>query len=56
MAACSGGVDWATFMKPFLLANSEISNKTELLDLCNAIIKRYWKGLRALSPFMLLMY
>ncbi|KAJ8940310.1 hypothetical protein NQ318_014383 [Aromia moschata] len=31
MAASSGGVDWATILKPFLSANYETSNKAELL-------------------------
>ncbi|KAJ8931539.1 hypothetical protein NQ314_015528 [Rhamnusium bicolor] len=39
MAASSGGVDWATILKPFLSANYETSNKTELIDLCSAIVK-----------------
>lgn len=42
MAASSGGVDWDTFLKPFLSVTSEISNKTDLLDLCTAILKRYF--------------
>lgn len=41
MAASSGGVDWATILKPFLSTNNETSNKAELLELCSAIIKRY---------------
>lgn len=41
MAASSGGLDWATFLKPFLSVNSENSNKNELFDLCTAILKRY---------------
>ncbi|CAH1990557.1 unnamed protein product [Acanthoscelides obtectus] len=39
MAASSGGVDWATILKPFLSSNYDYSNKTELLELCSAVIK-----------------
>ncbi|KAJ8985586.1 hypothetical protein NQ317_015077 [Molorchus minor] len=39
MAASSGGVDWATILKPFLSANYKTSNKVELLELCTAIVK-----------------
>lgn len=48
MAANSGGVDWDLFLKPFLSANNEIFNKTDLLDLCTAIEKRYYNILREL--------
>lgn len=41
MAASSGGVDWDTFLKPFLSVTSENSYKTDLLDLCSVILKRY---------------
>lgn len=41
MAASSGGVDWATILKPFLSVNYETSNKAELIELCSAIVKRY---------------
>ncbi|XP_074029001.1 E3 ubiquitin-protein ligase-like protein poe [Leptinotarsa decemlineata] len=39
MAASSGGVDWTSVLKPFLSANYETSNKTELIELCSAIVK-----------------
>lgn len=40
MAANSGGVDWATFLKPFLSVTNDISNKNDLLDLCATILRR----------------
>ncbi|KAL3276929.1 hypothetical protein HHI36_012295 [Cryptolaemus montrouzieri] len=39
MAACSGGVDWTTILKPFLNSNYSSSNKSELIELCIAITK-----------------
>ncbi|CAH1119052.1 unnamed protein product [Phaedon cochleariae] len=39
MAASSGGVDWSSVLKPLLSANYETSNKSELIELCSAIIK-----------------
>lgn len=42
MAASSGGADWGAFLKPFLSVTSEITNKNDLLELCTAIIKRYY--------------
>lgn len=41
MAENSGEVDWATFLKPFLSVNNDISNKADLLDLCATILNRY---------------
>lgn len=42
MAASSGGIDWSAFLKPFLSVSSDVSNKTDLLNLCTAIVKRYF--------------
>ncbi|KAK9874861.1 hypothetical protein WA026_005677 [Henosepilachna vigintioctopunctata] len=39
MAACSGGVDWTTILKPFLHSNYSSSSKSELIELCIAITK-----------------
>lgn len=41
MAANSGGIDWSTFLKPFLSLSSDVSSKTDLLNLCTSIVKRY---------------
>lgn len=40
MAENSGGVDWASFLKPFLTVNNDTSNRSDLLDLCATILNR----------------
>ncbi|KAF5296758.1 hypothetical protein FQR65_LT10159 [Abscondita terminalis] len=46
MAASSGGIEWSTIIKPFFCTNYKSCNKTELLELCSAIVKNESELLR----------
>ncbi|KAF5286898.1 hypothetical protein FQA39_LY00431 [Lamprigera yunnana] len=39
MAASSGGIEWSAIIKPFFCTSYKSCNKTELLELCSAIVK-----------------
>lgn len=41
MAANSGGVEWSSIIKPILSATYGSFNKSDVLDLASAIIKRF---------------
>jgi hypothetical protein len=41
MAACSGGVEWTTIIKPILAASYGSFNKSDITNFVKGIIKRY---------------